>query len=57
MDIVTVFCEIDDFYKVFEKVWKSRMIRGKRVRNRRGRLSMAEVMTILVMYHESGIRI
>jgi IS5 family transposase len=56
MDIVTVFCEIDDFYKVFEKVWKSRMMSGKRVRNRRGRLSMAEVMTILVMYHESGYK-
>lgn len=56
MDIVTVFCEIDDFYKVFEKIWKSRMISGKRVRNRRGRLSMAEVMTILVMYHESGYK-
>ncbi len=56
MDIVTLFCEIDDFCKVFEKVWRKRQIGSGRVRNRRTSLSMAEVMTILVMYHESGYK-
>lgn len=56
MDIVTLFCEIDDFYKVFEQVSKRRQIGSRRVRNRKSQLSPAEVMTILVMYHESGYK-
>lgn len=56
MDILTLFCEIDDFYKVFEKVWKNRSVGSGCVRNRRTLLSAAEVMTILVMYHESGYK-
>lgn len=56
MDIVSVFCEIDDFYKVFEVVWRKHQIGNRRVRNRKSWLSMSEVMTILVMYHESGYK-
>lgn len=56
MDIVALFCEIDDFYKVFEKVWKKRLLGAGRVRSRQTLLSAAEVMTILVMYHESGYK-
>lgn len=56
MDIVTVFCEIDDFCKVFEVIWRKHLIGNGRVRNRQTSLSMAEVMTILVMYHESGYK-
>lgn len=56
MDIVTVFCEIDDFYKVFEVVWRKHLIGNGRVRNRHSQLSVSEVMTILVMYHLSGYK-
>jgi hypothetical protein len=56
VDIVTVFCEIDDFCKVFEKLWKKRAVSNRRMRNRRGVLSMSEVMTILVLYHSSGYK-
>ena len=56
MDIVQLFCEIDDFYKVFETVWKKRLIGAGRVRNRRTALSMSEVMTILILYHESDYK-
>lgn len=56
MDIVSLFCEIDDFYKVFEIVWKKSQIGNGRVRNRKTWLSISEVMTILVMYHESGYK-
>lgn len=56
MDIVTVFCEIDDFCKVFEQVWRRHQIGNGRVRNRRSWLSISEVMTILVMYHASGYK-
>jgi hypothetical protein len=56
VDIVSLFCEIDDFYKVFELVWKKNQIGNGRVRNRKSWLSISEIMTILVMYHESGYK-
>lgn len=57
MDILSLFCEIDDFCKVFEKLWRKRQLIGSRkTRNRRTRLSQSEVMTILVLYHESGYK-
>lgn len=56
MDIVTLFCEIDDFYKVYEQVSSKWQIGARRVRNRKSQLSPAEVMTILVLYHESGYK-
>lgn len=56
MDIVTIFCEIDDFYKVFEQVWRKHLLGNGRVRNRKTSLSLSEVMTILVLYHASGYK-
>lgn len=56
MDIVSLYCEIDDFCQVFERVWKKRLISRGRVRNRKTSLSIAEVMTILVLYHASGYK-
>ncbi len=57
MDILSLFCEIDDFCQVFEKVWRTRQVSdGKRHRNRQPRLSQAEVMTILILYHQSGCK-
>lgn len=56
MDIVSLFCEIDDFYQIFEVVWRKHQISHGRVRNRKCQLSVSEVMTILVMYHESGYK-
>lgn len=56
MDIVQLFCEIDDFYKVFETVWRKHLLGSGRVRNRPTRLSMSEVMTILVLFHQSDYK-
>lgn len=57
MEILPLFCEIDDFLKVFEKVYKRRALPGaKRTRQRATRLSQSEVMTILVLYHASGYK-
>lgn len=57
MDILPLFCEIDDFCKIFEKVWRTRQLAdGKQRRNRQTRLSQSEVMTILVLYHQSGYK-
>jgi hypothetical protein len=52
----TAFCEIDDFCKVFERVYQRRALSNGRRRKRKTRLSRSEVMTILVLYHASGYK-
>lgn len=57
MDILPLFFEIDEFCQVFEPLWKKRLLAdGLKQRHRRRRLSLSEVMTILVLFHRSGYR-
>src|SRR5437660_2285643 len=57
MDILPVFCDIDDFCQFFEPLWKKRLLSsGERHRDRAGYLSLSEVMTIIVMFHSSAYR-
>ncbi len=56
MDILPLFCEIDDFCKVFETLYERRALSSGKRRNRATRVSLSEVMTILVMYHASGYK-
>jgi hypothetical protein len=57
VDIVDIFCEIDDFCKSFEKKWMEQLISdGKIKRLSKSTLSMSEVMTIVVWFHISGFR-
>ena len=57
MDILTVFCEIDDFCCQFEPRFQQMLIGdGIRQRNKSGAMTLSEVMTILVLFHLSGFR-
>lgn len=57
MDILPVFCDIDDFCQFFEPFWKRRLLcAGERQRNRAARLCLSEVMTIIVLFHASSYR-
>ncbi len=57
MDILPLFFEIDEFCQVFEPLWRKRLLAdGLKKRHRRRRLSLSEVMTILVLFHRSGYR-
>jgi Transposase DDE domain len=57
MDILPLFCDIDDFCLLFEPLWKRRLLSlGQRQRDRSPRLCLAEVMTIIVMFHSSSYR-
>lgn len=56
MDILPLFCEIDDFCQVFEQFNRTRVISDGKTRQRATNLSQSEVMTILVMYHLSGYK-
>src|SRR5437868_2937698 len=57
MDILPVFCDIDDFCQFFEPLWKRRLLTsGDRQRDRAPRLCLSEVMTIIVLFHASSYR-
>src|SRR5215208_770282 len=57
MDILPVFCDIDDFCLFFEPLWKRRLLgAGERRRDRAARLCLSEVMTLIVMFHSSAYR-
>ncbi len=57
MDRLAIFCEIDDFCRQFEPKFNQQLLAdGQRKRIKPGKLSRAEVMTILVLFHRSGFR-
>jgi hypothetical protein len=57
MDILPVFCDIDDFCLFFEPLWRTRLLAAvPRQRQRTTTLCLSEVMTIIVLFHLSGYR-
>jgi len=57
MNIVTLFCRIDDFCRHFEPVFKQKLLAEKPKQRRRAeKMSLSEVMTIIVYFHTSGYR-
>jgi hypothetical protein len=57
VELTTIFYHTDEFCKLFEKEFKTRVLSdGKGKRNRGTLLSAAEVMTILIYYHNSGFK-
>lgn len=57
-NVIEIFCFLDEFCKYFEPELKKRTLStsGKRHRNRPGRMSDSEIMTILVLFHTSHFR-
>lgn len=55
MDILTLFCDIDDFCLLFEPQWRKRLLETRQ-RNRPAALCLSEVMTIIVLFHTSSYR-
>jgi hypothetical protein len=55
MDIVVLFCEIDDFCRHFEP-WMAAQQLTVRQRQRTTTMHLSEVMTILVLFHAQGYR-
>ncbi|HEX8069066.1 MAG TPA: IS982 family transposase [Pyrinomonadaceae bacterium] len=57
MDILSIFCDIDDFCLLFEPRWQRRLLQsGASRRHKPGALALSEVMTVLVLFHLSGYR-
>ena len=56
VDLITIFCEIDDFCKLFEKETKIKLLPMHKIRNRSYSLTISEIMTIETYYHYSGYK-
>ena len=57
MSIVELFCYVDDFCNVFMGAWMRLLIAyGARQRHRQGRLSVSEIMTMLLLFQQSHYR-
>ena len=57
MDIVALFCDLDDFYQAFAPAWQKQLLSAPgRHRRRPCRLSAGEIMTLVVAFHDSDYR-
>lgn len=57
MDIVTLFCDIDDFCLQFVPAWQQCLVTPGSAQPRwTSRLCLSEVMTIVISFHQSGYR-
>jgi len=57
MSILDLFCSVDAFWQRFEPQWERELLRsGTRQRRRATRLHPAEILTILILFQQSGYR-
>ena len=57
MSILDLYCSVDAFWQRFEPMWERELLRsGKRQRRRATRLHPAEILTILILFQQSGYR-
>ena len=57
MSLLELFCHVDDFCRVFEPIWERHLLgAGVRRRRRNTRLSLSEMMTIIIDFHQSHYR-
>src|SRR5574342_1024648 len=55
--LTELFCLIDDFCRQFEPAWRQRQLTsGTRKRRRRSALSLSELMTLVVLFHQLRFR-
>ncbi|MBS4163788.1 hypothetical protein PRO82_001094 [Candidatus Protochlamydia amoebophila] len=57
MDVTELYCTIDDFWKSFKQEWEKHLIEsGKHKKGPESVLSPAEMMTIVILFHQSNDR-
>ena len=57
MSILDLFCSVDAFWQAFEPLWeREQLAAGHRQRRRATQLSPSELMTILILFQQSGYR-
>jgi len=57
MSLLELFVSVDDFCQAFLPIWERKLLAdGSKKRHRSGQLSMSEIMTILIYFHQSRYR-
>jgi hypothetical protein len=56
VDIAALYCCLDDFCKVFEDWEAHRLIPSPTTRHRSGKLSRAEMLFIVVLFHLAPLK-
>jgi len=57
MSLLELFCPVDDFCQSFLPYWqREQLASGWRQRHRARGLSLSEVLTILILFHQSHYR-
>jgi hypothetical protein len=56
MDPVELFYHVDEFCKVYEQEVAKRELSDNRLNRRKGLMTVAEIITLRVMYHSSGYK-
>jgi len=57
MSLLEMFCEIDDFWQRFQPFWEGKQLSsGERQRRRQTSLTTSEIMTIVILFHQSNYR-
>jgi hypothetical protein len=57
MSLLEMFCEIDDFWQSFRPAWQRKLLlSGTRRRERTTQLTVSEIMTIIILFHQSNYR-
>lgn len=57
MSLLELFVSVDDFCQVFLPVWERKLLEdGSKLRRRAGQLSVSEMMTIIIYFHQSHYR-
>jgi hypothetical protein len=55
--LLELFCDVDDFCQKFEPNWNKRLLAsGERQRQRQRSLTLSEIMTIVIYFHQSQYR-
>lgn len=54
-EIINLFCSVDNFCEEFEPEWHKHLLSSKK-RNRKSKMSLSEIITIAIYFHQSGYR-
>jgi transposase len=55
--LLELFCDVDDFCQLFEPLWNRQQLEsGEKKRQRARSLTISEIMTILIAFHQSHYR-